>query len=353
MWGGWKGVAIKYDAVKVFSLARRLTVSLNATGALVVCGNGIIISRPSVMTLSIRANGIITVNRRTHRVRRGAGPGVGAVQPLGSNIVTSFGTARLVLHNVVGGIGASNNLFTPSLHVIVYVPSNSAGIRVHTIHSSTRRTNNHRICVVCRPVTTTLNTNLSIRTPRNGVIVSVNNNASRVTYVSLNNVIYSRSVGATNSIFAGSVRDCIHRRRGVHVNRHATRTVGYSVNTTISSLSRRPRSFIIANPGVLATLPRAISLDCDRVTCTLRGSLAGVSTTLVGILRSVPPRLCTSVIGGNVCLTNNNTLVGKLSQHLGRGANVPFRVTRSPLHTVTHNANVTLGGVGHFSFLVG
>ncbi len=344
---------LRRGRVKFFSFARRVTVSLKATGAVVAYSNGIMISRPSIITLSQHASGVVTINRGTGLVCRGARKGVHAIHPLHRKIVTSFCTYRRLVHKLVGVIRAKDHLFSPSLEVVVKIPSNSARIRLHTIHSSTRRTNKHSICLVCRPVTTTVKVNVSIRTPRNGVVISVNNKDARVTIVSLNKVISGGSVHVTKSSLATSVRRCVHERRGIGIDRHVTRHVGVRINTTLARLKRStPRSCIICNPGYVATLPVRIPIYCRRITRYVRGSVTHVRATMLDTLRGAPPRLCTSVIRGNVCLANKNTLLEKLSGHLASGVGVPFRVTRSPLRDITGKANVTLGGMGGFSFLV-
>lgn len=321
-----------------------LSVSLNATGALVCMGKrNVMLGRPSIITVhrshTNSPGDMTTMNRSTGRVLNHAPNGVTTVHPVGSNIVTSFFIARGVLRRFVGRI-RDGDFVHPDPHILIYMPINTARIRHHTVHRSTRNTNTHRIFLVRRPVTTTVNTNLPISRTANSVIISVNNNAARITIVSLGNIICSSSIHVNNSHFSRTVVGCIHHGCNSLVNRTATRHVGRRVNSTCpNSRIHRVR---IHNHGLTRNIPHNFALGSGRVLRTLRRPLANVIDTMVITLRRYPPRLTSSVSRHNVILANNNTLLHGLSHLLVRRANVPIIITRSPLAYITHNNNGTL-----------
>ncbi len=337
MWASVYGSGGKVKVVMfgVF-LGQSVNVSLNATGALICIHNGnVIVHRPSIMTISIGGSRIVTMNHRTGSVVNHAPNSVSTIHPLGSNIVTSFRIASTVLHCFVGQ--TLGGAFFDHPHLVIYVPSNIARIRHHSIGRTTHGTNTHRIRLVRRPVTTTVNTNLSITRTTNYVIISVNNNASRITIVSLNSVIATRSIHITNSSFSRTVVSCVGGGCGLLVNRHATRSLGVALNSTFPCRGRA--SVSIGNHGLISNLPGGVIIDTRRIQRTLTSPINSVISTVGSALRQAPPRLDTSVVSGNVVLANNNTLLHNLSVLVGQRANVPMRITRSPLSYIIGNAN--------------
>lgn len=143
--------------------AESLKVSLKATGALICIGKGkVIIERPSMMTLRASAGGVMTINGSTGGVVNHAPNGVITLHPVGSNIVTSCRAATIVVGCCVGRTGGGGNFFTNGPCMVIYIPSNVATIRRHTIISTAHRTKTHSTCAVRRPFTTTVKTGLPI-----------------------------------------------------------------------------------------------------------------------------------------------------------------------------------------------
>lgn len=319
-----------------------MKVSLKATGALIYLGKGkVVLHRPDIITISVHASRILTINSRTGRVVNEAPNSVITIHPLGSNIVTSFGVATGVLRRFVGGTMGPKVFDGPE--IVVYVPSNIARIREGTIRSTTCRTNTGPpIILVRRPVTTTVNTNVPISRPYKDVMISVNKNADRITMVSLNSVIATYSMEITKSGFSRTVSACIGEGCGLLVNREATRSVGVGVNSTCPN--RRRGGLIIGNEGLISKLPGSVAVSSTRIERTLTSPLTAVIRTVEAALRGAPPRLSTSVVSRNVVLANNNTLLGKLSVLIVRRANVPIRVTREPLSYIISNTNGELNG---------
>ncbi len=109
-----------------------MNISLNATGALIYLGNGkVVVHRPSIITCSVEGSTMHTMKRRTGSVVNHAPNSVITIHPLGGNIVTGFSIATTVLGEFIGV--TLGNSFFGHMEVIMYVPSNMARIRDHTI----------------------------------------------------------------------------------------------------------------------------------------------------------------------------------------------------------------------------
>lgn len=282
------------------------------------------------------------MKRRTGQVLNQAPNGIVTLHPLHSKIVTSFSATRLVLGRFVHRIRRNHALISP--HVMVNVPDNIANMRQQTIVSTTRRTNTHAICLVSRPITTTVKTKLPITRPANGVVISVNKNAARITILDLRNAMLDRSMQITKSRLDRSVSDCVGGMRGLIINRHATRRVGVAVNSTCPDPGSGRVTVSIQNLRLLSNLPHAIAIGDTRVHRDVTRPLSIVVRTIGHALRHAPPRLTTSVVSQNVVLTKNKTLLGNLSALVDRRANVIIRITTSPLDYIILKAKQILRG---------
>lgn len=321
-----------------------VNVSLNATGAVIFMTNGnVMFERPSIITGGVRAKRVLSIKRRTFRVLKEAPNAVITSHPVGRKIVTSCSAAITVVGCFVGG--TANGTFVGPC-IVIYMPDNIARIRGQTILSTAQATKTGRTFVVRRPFTTTINTKLPIRTPANGVIISVKNNAASITAVSLNKVIADHSDATNNSQVSRTVVRFVHGGCNLLVNRQATRGVGVAVNYTSVRGTTSCNSVRVENQSVIGNLPGALRVRTRSVTITVRSIIRGVVLSMERILRRAPPRVSTSIVSRNVILANNNTLLGDVTRIVSTRTRIPMFVTGSPLSYISVKANRALGGVG-------
>lgn len=318
-----------------------LNVSFNADSLIVSIPNGnIIMGRPSCITCSARARGVLCTNEETCCLRKHRPDKVSIVRPVTNNTVAGCSVTIRVIHFFVGGV-VGGDVFGPE--IITTISTLTASIREHAVVSIVVSTNTESIYLIRRPLYTTFNTKISPLRPAKTFIVSVKNNAASVTIVDRNDVDRISAIHITNGHFSSRVTGCVHRGCNVLVNGEVSRRVGGHVNNTMRH--RRSIDVRTGKHSVFSKVPYIIRVANGRVCRYLGPLFRRLASTTHIVFRHAAPRVITSMAGDKVVVANNYSRVCNVSGLFSGILKLSISVTPHTRLYISGNTVVTLGGV--------
>ena len=176
-------------------LSSDIAIDLGTANTLVyVKGRGVVLSEPSVVAYSIK-NGRKDVHAvgSEARMMLGRTPDhIEAIRPMKDGVIADFEVAEVMIQHFIKKVHNRRSLVHPQ--VVICVPSGATAVETRAIHDSAARAGARKVYLIEEPMAAALGACLPIHEPSGSMIVDIGGGTTEVAVLSLDGIVYSRSV---------------------------------------------------------------------------------------------------------------------------------------------------------------
>ena len=111
-------------------MTKEIAIDLGTANTIIIHNDKIVINEPSIVALDARTDKLIAVGKEAHQMEGKGHPGIRTVRPLRKGVIADFNAAELMIRGLVKKASTKNNWFSPSLRMVVGIPSGSTEVEV-------------------------------------------------------------------------------------------------------------------------------------------------------------------------------------------------------------------------------
>ena len=119
-----------------FSFTQEIAVDLGTANTIIIHNDRIVIDEPSVVALDSKTNKPIAVGERAREMHGKVHEGIRTVRPLSDGVIADFNAAEHMIRGMIKKVSAKNHWFSPSLRMVVCVPSGSTEVEIRAVRDS-------------------------------------------------------------------------------------------------------------------------------------------------------------------------------------------------------------------------
>ena len=120
----------------LFSLTKEISIDLGTANTLIIHNDKIVINEPSIVALDTKTNKLIAVGERARQMQGKEHEGIRTVRPLRKGVIADFNAAELMIRGFVKKLSSKSNWFSPSLRMVVGIPSGSTEVEIRAVRDS-------------------------------------------------------------------------------------------------------------------------------------------------------------------------------------------------------------------------
>lgn len=336
----------------LFSLTKEISIDLGTANTLIIHNDKIVINEPSIVALDTKTNKLIAVGERARQMQGKEHEGIRTVRPLRKGVIADFNAAELMIRGFVKKLSSKSNWFSPSLRMVVGIPSGSTEVEIRAVRDSSEHAQGRDVYMIYEPMAAALGIGLDVEAPQGNMVVDIGGGTSEIAVISLGGIVCNKSIQIAGDDFTEDIQEHMRRAHNVKVGERMAELIKINVGSALTELENPPEDFIVHGPNQMTALPMEIPVSYQEISHCIEKSISKIEAAVLSALEQTPPELYADIVKNGIYLTGGGALLRGLDKRLTDKIGIQFRIAEDPLLAVAKGTGVALKNINRFSFLI-
>ena len=342
----------------LFSFTQEIAMDLGTANTIITTNGKIVVDEPSVVALDRRTDKMIAVGDKAKMMHEKTHENIRTIRPLRDGVIADFYACEQMIRGLIKMVNNRNRLFSPSLRMVIGVPSGSTEVELRAVRDSAEHAGGrekYETGVTFSDGTTSgaIGIGIDVEAPEGNMIVDIGGGSTEIAVISLGGIVSNNSIRIAGDDLTADIQEYMSRQHNVKVSERMAERIKINVGAALTELGEdAPEDYIVHGPNRITALPMEVPVCYQEVAHCLEKSISKIETAILSALENTPPELYADIVHNGIYLAGGGALLRGLDKRLTDKINIPFHIAEDPLHAVAKGTGVALKNVDRFSFLM-
>ena len=339
--------------MKWFSLSKEIAMDLGTANTIIISDGKIVVDEPSVVALDRHSERMIAVGDKAKMMYDKTSPEIRTIRPLRDGLIADINACEQKMRGLIKMVHKSNRLFTPSLRMVIGVPSGSTEVDLRAVRDSAEHAGGREVYLIYEPMAAAIGVGIDVLAPEGNMIVDIGGGSTEIAVISLGGIVADKSLRTAGDDLTADIQEYMSRQHNVKVSERMAERIKINVGAALTDLGdEAPEDYIVYGPNRITALPMKVPVCYQEIAHCLEKTIAKIETAVLNALEDTPPELYADIVHNGIYLTGGGALLRGLARRLQDKINIPFHVADDPLHSVAKGTGIALKNIHNFTFLM-
>lgn len=337
----------------IFSLTQEIAMDLGTANTVIIHNDKIVVDQPSVVALDKRSEKLEAIGVYAAQMRGKENPNIYTVRPLRDGVIADFHAAELLIRGLIKMIPNKNHLFSPSLRMVIGIPSGSTEVEIRAVRDSAEHAGGRDVYMIFEPMAAALGIGLDVEAPEGNMVVDIGGGTTEIAVISLGGIVTDKSLRVAGDAFTQDIVEYMFRQHNIRVSEVMAERIKKQVGSALIDLGdEAPQDMIVRGPNRVTGLPMEVPVSYQEIAHCLDKTIVKIETAILAALGETPPELYADLIDKGIYLAGGGALLRGLAKRLTDKIQIQFHVAEDPLRAVARGTGIALKNVDKFRFLL-
>lgn len=328
-------------------------MDLGTANTIISSNDKIVVNEPSVVALDRRTEKMIAVGERAKMMYEKENPNIRTVRPLRDGVIADFNACEQMMRGLIKKASNGRHLFTPSLRMVIGVPSGSTEVELRAVRDSAEHAGGRDIYLIFEPMAAAIGIGLDVEAPEGNMVVDIGGGSTEIAVISLGGIVSNNSIRVAGDELTADIKEYMGRQHNVKISERMAERIKIHVGAAVTDLGdEAPEDYVVHGPNKITALPMEVPVNYQEIARCMEKSIAKIETAILSALEITPPEVYADIVNNGIYLAGGGALLRGLDKRLTDKINIPFHVAEDPLLSVAKGTCVALKNVDRFSFLM-
>ena len=284
----------------LFSLTQELAIDLGTANTLIVYNDEVVVDEPSVVAVNVQTGQLVELGRKAHAFIGRTNPNLRTIRPLKDGVIADFNATELMLRGMIRKIKTRSSLFSPSLKMVICIPSGSTDVAIRAVRDSAEHAGGREVAMIFEPMAAALGAGIDVEAPEGNMIIDIGGGTSEIACISLGGIVCSESIEVAGDEFTTDIMEYVRHQHSVRIGERTAEEIKCKIGAAVPELEDAPEDFVVTGPSMLTGLPQTITLSYNEIAYALDKSLVKLDAALMKVLQEMPAELYTDVVRNGI-----------------------------------------------------
>ena len=328
-------------------------MDLGTANTIIMHNDKIVVNEPSIVALDNRTDKMVAVGNQAKLMYEKTNKDVRVVRPLRNGVIADFDACEQMMRGLIGMVDTGRRLFSPSLKMVIGVPSGSTEVELRAVRDSAEHAGGREVYMLFEPMAAAIGIGIDVLAPEGNMIVDIGGGTTEIAVISLGGLVSNNSVKVAGDDFTADIQEYMGRQHNVKVSERMAERIKINVGAALTELGdEAPEDYIVNGPNKITALPMSIPVCYQEIAHCLDRSIAKIESAVLNALENTPPELYADILKNGIYLSGGGSMLRGISKRLADKIGIEFHVADQPLLSVAKGTGVALKNVDRFSFLM-
>ncbi|MBR4842757.1 MAG: rod shape-determining protein [Bacteroidaceae bacterium] len=337
----------------LFSLTQELSMDLGTANTIIMHNDKIVVNEPSIVALDNRSDKVVAVGNQAKMMYEKTNSAIRVIRPLKNGVIADFDACEQMMRGLIGMVDSGRRLFSPSLKMVIGVPSGSTEVELRAVRDSAEHAGGREVYMLFEPMAAAIGIGIDVLAPEGNMIVDIGGGTTEIAVISLGGLCSNNSVKVAGDDFTADIQEYMSRQHNVKVSERMAERIKISVGAALTELGEEaPDDYIVNGPNKITALPMSIPVCYQEIAHCLDRSISKIESAVLNTLENTEPELYADILKNGIYLSGGGSMLRGISKRLSDKIGIPFHVASEPLLSVAKGTGIALKNVDRFSFLM-
>lgn len=330
-------------------------MDLGTANSIIIHNDKIVVNEPSVVAIKNKDDSLLAVGTQAHQMEGKEPPGISTIRPLRDGVIADFRAAELMIRGLVKMASSRRRRwFSPSLRMVVCVPSGSTEVEIRAVRDSSEHAGGRDVWMIYEPMAAALGIGLDVEAPEGNMIVDIGGGSTEIAVISLGGIVTNKSIRVAGNDLNNDIQEHMSSVHNLKVGLTMAERIKIEVGSALPLLEEgeAPEPFLVTGPNKMTALPMEVSVTYEEVSRCIDKTISRMEAAILAALEQTPPELYADIVRNGIYLTGGGALLRGLAKRFSDKMGIQFVVAEDPLLCVAKGTGVALKNINRFSFLM-
>ncbi|MDC0584415.1 rod shape-determining protein [Bacteroidales bacterium] len=333
-------------------LTQELAIDLGTANTIIIHNDKIMVDEPSIVAVEHSTNELVAIGHRARQMHGKTHEHIKTIRPLRDGVIADFDAAEKMIRGMIKMINPKSKLFTPSLRMVVCIPSGSTEVEIRAVRDSSEHAGGRDVYLIYEPMAAALGIGLDVLAPTGSMVVDIGGGTTEIAVIALGGIVCNQSIRIAGDGFTADIQTYMRHQHNIKIGERTAEDIKISVGSALSDLETPPADFSVRGPNLMTAMPIEIPISFQEIAHCLDKSISKIESAILSVLEQTPPELYSDIVSKGIYLAGGGALLRGLDKRLSDKINIPFIVAEDPLHAVARGTGIALKNVEKFNFLM-
>lgn len=327
-------------------------MDLGTANTIIISDDKIVVDEPSVVALDRRTDKMIAVGGKAKLMYEKTNNNIRTIRPLRDGVIADFSACEQMMRGLIKMVHTGNRLFSPSLRMVIGVPSGSTEVELRAVRDSAEHADGRDVYLIFEPMAAAIGIGIDVEAPEGNMIVDIGGGTTEIAVISLGGIVSNRSIQIAGDDLTEDIQGHMKRAHNVKVGERTAELIKMNVGSALTELENPPEDYVVHGPNHMTALPMEIPVSYQEISHCIEKSVTKIETAILSALEQTPPELYADIVRNGIWLAGGGALLRGLDKRLTDKIGIQFHVAEDPLLCVAKGTGVALKNIENFSFLI-
>ncbi len=343
---------IKNNSMAFSFLTQEIAMDLGTANTLIYGNDKLLLDEPSIVAIDKNTGKPIAFGQKARMMHGKTYPGIETVRPLRDGVIADFNAAEIMIRGFIKMIDTKKRLFTPSLKIIVCIPSGSTEVEIRAVRDSAEHAGGRDVYMIYEPMAAAMGVGLDVHAPTGNMVVDIGGGTTEIAVISLGGIVTDQSIRVAGDVFTGEIQQYMRQQHNIKIGELTAEQIKMNVGAAMTDLDQTPDPYIVRGPNLMTGLPVEVAVNSQEIAHCLDKSIAKIEASILAVLEQTPPELYSDIVQNGIYLTGGGALIRGLDKRLYEKINIPFHIADEPLKSVARGTCMALKNSNKLPFLM-
>ena len=274
----------------IFSLTQEIAMDLGTANTVIIHNDKIVVDQPSVVALDRRSEKLEAIGAVAAQMRGKENPNIYTVRPLRDGVIADFHAAELLIRGLIKMIPNKNHLFSPSLRMVIGIPSGSTEVEIRAVRDSAEHAGGRDVYMIFEPMAAALGIGLDVEAPEGNMVVDIGGGTTEIAVISLGGIVTDKSLRVAGDAFTQDIIDYMFKQHNIRVSEVMAERIKKQVGSALIDLGdEAPQDMIVRGPNRVTGLPMEVPVSYQEIAHCLDKTISKIETAILAALQHHRP----------------------------------------------------------------
>ncbi len=336
----------------LFSFNKEIAIDLGTANTIIIHNDKIVIDEPSIVAIEVSTGKPIAVGKAAQQMQGKENEKIRTIRPLRQGVIADFNAAEMMIRGLVGKASSKNRWFSPSMRMVVGIPSGSTEVEIRAVRDSSEHAGGRDVYMLYEPMAAALGIGIDVVAPEGNMIVDIGGGTTEIAVISLGGIVSNKSIQIAGDDLTADIQEHMRRVHNVRVGERTAELIKMNVGSALTELDNPPEDYIVHGPNVMTALPMEVPVSYQEISHCIEKSISKIEAAVLAALEQTPPELYADIVKNGIYLAGGGALLRGLDKRLTDKIGIQFHIAEDPLLAVAKGTGVALKNIDKFSFLI-
>ena len=324
-------------------LTEDIAIDLGTANTLIIHNDKVVVDSPSIVARDRISGKIIAAGKEAAMMQGKTHENIKTIRPLKDGVIADFEASEQMISMFIKGIPAlKKRLITPSLRMVICIPSGITEVEMRAVKDSAERVNGKEVYLIHEPMAAAIGIGVDIMQPKGNMIVDIGGGTTEIAVIALGGIVCDKSVKIAGDVFTNDIIYYMRTQHNLFIGERTAEKIKIQLGAATEELENVPDDMSVQGRDLLTGKPKQVEISSREIAKALDKSILRIEDAVMETLSQTPPELAADIYNTGIYLAGGGSMLRGLDKRLSQKTDLPVYIAEDPLRAIVRGTGITL-----------